>query len=160
MTVTHLENLPGFGPRQPKLFKPDRLRDVLADTLARQHPKPGTRKAVGRRLKLNGDEARSAVEGSPSPTTLDKIWREGGWPLVIEVFGEFLGERLDQHLERERRRHDQMAEQIGEVVRDFRSAVASGRGDRAGDHLRLAGERGAERGDLGARSSARTRTRD
>lgn len=158
MTVISLENSPRFGPKQPRLFKRDRLRDVLSDTLSQQHPAPGRRKAIGKRFDLNNDEARSAVEGSPSPTTLDKIWREGGWPLVIEVFGAFLGERLDQHLARERERHEQQAEQIGELVRDFRSLAHSGARNSGGDHLRLASGGGSEHRDMGARQKTRTRS--
>lgn len=130
MTVIDLRNLPRSGPFHPRLFKTDRLRDALADYLAEQHPNPGRRKAVGQRFGLNADEARSACEGSPSPTTLDKIWRKEGWGIVLAVFTRLLGEGVDQHLGREKRRHAEQAERLGEIIRDLR-VVADPRRDTA-----------------------------
>lgn len=130
MTVIDLRNSPVFGPSHPKLFKTDRLRDALADYLTEQHPMPGRRKAVRARFGLNDDEARSLCEGSPSPTTLDKVWRKEGWGIVLAVFTRLLGEGVDQHLEREKRRHAEQAERLGEIIRDLR-VVADPRSDTA-----------------------------
>lgn len=149
------------GGKTAKLFRPDRMADALSDICEERWPL-GRRKAAGKEWGLSDEQARTVCEASASKATLEHIFKHkrGGWPLVLDIFGRMLGEGLDQHLERERRRHAERAEQIGEVVRDFRAALGGGHRDRASDHLRLAGDRGAERGDLGARSASRTRTRD
>lgn len=115
------------GAVRPELFDTRRMRDALADELKRRYP-VGTRKQVEREFRLSVDEARSACNGSAGPGTLDRMWRRGGWDLVIPVFTRLLAEGLDQHLERERRRHADLAEDLGETIRSVRLAADRGAG--------------------------------
>lgn len=122
MSEVAVGNFGKFGARRPTMFKTDhRLRDALADYFAEQYP-VGRRSLVAKRFKLTNDEARAVCDGSASPTTLDKVWRKGGWGLVIAVFTRLLGEGLDQHLERERRHLAEHDQKLGAMVSDLRVA--------------------------------------
>lgn len=119
--------IPGsFGAKRPRLslFKTDRVRDVLADYCESMWP-VGRRKTIERLWGLSSDEARAVCEGSASQRTLDKVWRAGGWGLVLPVFTKLLGEGVDQHIARERARNAATASTLREVSRSLRALPAA-----------------------------------
>lgn len=74
------------------LFPIDRTRDALAAYCQARWP-VGRRRSIAREWDLSAEEARSVSEGSPSQTTLDKIWRHrrGGWAVLLPVMGALIG---------------------------------------------------------------------
>jgi hypothetical protein len=120
MTETFMEIPGSFGAKRPSLFTPDRTRDCLADYCEKMWP-VGRRKTIERLWGLSSDEARAVCEGSASQRTLDKVWRAGGWPLVLAIFTHLLGEGVDQHFSRERDRHAEIAGRIAELAEGARA---------------------------------------
>lgn len=126
MTVVNMAFRGGKGEFPPSLFKPDRMAEALAELIGREAP-TGRRKYAERRWNLSPDEARAAAEGNASKATLDKIFRNGGWGSVLDLFGVFMGEQVDQHLERQRRAYADHASRLGAIVRDLRAPSDPGR---------------------------------
>lgn len=96
---------------QPKLFRPDQMAEAVAEAVERAAPS-GRRKYVEKRFKMSPDDARRVVEGRASKAHLDKMFREGGWAFVLEVFALFFDRRIDQHLAEEAHKHARDAERL------------------------------------------------
>lgn len=151
MSEVLVGNFNRVGAIRPDMFGTQRVRDALADELKQRYP-AGTRKAVERAFKLSVDEARSACNGSAGPGTLDRIWRRGGWDLVIPVFTRLLGEDVAQHFGREAQRHAQIADRSRSFA-DLSARHSAAQGDEPGWGLggrrRRVGERSASTTDGG-----------
>lgn len=139
----------------PKLFRPDRMAEAVADVVERHAP-VGRRKYVEKRFKMSPDDARRVVEGRASKAQLDRMFREGGWGFVIEVFAEFFDRGLDQHLAEEARRHAKNAERLGAISRDLRALADPGRGAPGGVAGPTDRHPGADRRRVGAGPASRS----
>lgn len=138
----------GRRGEQLSILGVDRLRDALADYCAERWP-IGRRKEVARAFRLSAEQARAVIEGRPANSTMDQVWREGGWTVVLPVFGKLLGEGVDQFIERERRRHAENAARLSALVRDLRPVDDLGAERRAGAPARRVGDLGVERRRVG-----------
>jgi hypothetical protein len=137
---------------QRKLKLDRGFRDVVADYLNRRWPS-GAAKMAARTFNLSMDRAREAVAGRVSLTTLEMIFKSGGFAVALPILAEVLGQSLARYFRELRTAHDEQGERISALVGDHwpvgsdRPAVdpdatrALDRRDRAVPH-RSAGERG------------------
>lgn len=101
---TSVTEVHGYAGEKFPLLGIDRTRDALAAYCAARWP-VGRRKSVSREWGLSDEQARSVCEGSASQATLDRIWRHknGGWDVLLPVFGALLDQTVDQYLARRAR---------------------------------------------------------
>jgi hypothetical protein len=79
------------------------FRDVVADYLRRRWP-TGTAKMAAREFDLTVDRAREAVAGRVSLTTLEQIFKRGGFAVALPIVAAVIGQSL-AHYFREMRTH-------------------------------------------------------
>jgi hypothetical protein len=79
------------------------FRDVVADYLTRRWP-AGTAKMAAREFDLTVDRAREAVAGRVSLTTLEQIFKRGGFAVALPIVAAVIGQSL-AHYFREMRTH-------------------------------------------------------
>jgi hypothetical protein len=128
------------------------FRDVLAEYLRRRWPS-GTVKHAAREFDLSMDRAREAVAGRVSLTTLERIFKRGGFAVALPILADVIGQSLARYFRELREAHDEQGDRIAALVGDRWSVGAdraAGGSDPAGALARGAGpvsHRGArERG--------------
>ena len=141
MTVTSMEILGRDGANLPILPLLRQSRDALARYCEARWP-VGRRKAVERAWGLSPDEARGVIEATASAATIDKVWKAGGWAVVLPVLSSVIGCSVEDFLQSERRKQLETARHTRALVRDVRAL-------RAADPDPAAGRR-AERGGEGS----------
>ena len=124
------------GDFLPRLGLDRSVADALAIYVQQTFPPLGRRKAVAAEFDLGIEEARTVIEGRPSKATLDRIWKHpnGGWRVILPVFGAVVGQSADafiirekERLADERRTFEQREARLGEMARDLRLVVGVGR---------------------------------
>ncbi len=127
------------------------LRDALGSYMRLRWP-ANTAKLAAKEWDLSLDEARGAMLGRTSVQTIDKIFKAGGWAVVLPVMGAVLGHGVDDFIAQERKR-------LRDARRDYetqdRRLAEMGRDLRAG--FGVAAVRAAK---LGPWSSRRGQSRD
>lgn len=121
------------------------LRDAVADHLRHRWP-VGTAKEAARTYDLTLDRAREAVAGRASLTTLEAIFKRGGWPVALAILADVIGHGIAQHIAELRARHEDHGKRLAALFGDF---GAGGRGG-AGRSFR-AGRLAADGDDAPAR---------
>lgn len=126
---------------QPKLFRPDRIAEALAELCENKAP-TGRRKYAEKRFGLEAEEARRLIEGRASKAIIDKAFRNAGWSAVLEAFALFFDQGVDQHIEQMRRLHADHAQRLGAMagalrppadLHGGRTAVSAGLADRVSE---------------------------
>lgn len=100
---------------QRKLALDTGTRDAVAD-LARERWPSNTAKLAAREWGLTLDQARSAVAGRASQTTIDQIIKAGGWPVLFAVGAKVTGQGADQFLSELRASHENHAERLSALL--------------------------------------------
>lgn len=107
-------------------------REALAAYCRRQWPEH-TAKSVARAFNLTVDEARSVVAGRASSATMDRVWKAGGWSLILSVMASVVGQSFDdfiamekKRLRDERRDSEERLQRCGEMVRHLPAALHVG----------------------------------
>ncbi len=90
MTVTMMEIRDRGGSGEPILGLDRPTREALAIYCARRWPS-NRRKSVESAFRLTPDEARGVIQGTASTSTLDKVWKAGGWAVVLPILGAVIG---------------------------------------------------------------------
>lgn len=159
MSVGALEILGRDGADATILGLDRATREALVIYCARRWP-IGRRKAVEREWRLSPDEARGIIEGTASWSTVDKVWKRGGWAVILPILGAVVGHGVGEFFAEEAARARQEAEQarsdaealarVEDVARrSFGPSVGPGMapvGDRlAGVHLGALAENGRVR---------------
>ena len=103
------------------------LRDATADYLRNRWPS-GTAKHAARQFNLSLPRAREAVAGRASLTTIEAIFKRGGWTVALRILAEVIGQQLAQHLLEIRVSHDRNAARLAAITSDL-WAVSDSRGD-------------------------------
>jgi len=114
-----------FGDFSANLFPLDRTRDALS-AYARLTWPTGRRKSVAAEWGLTDMEAKTVCEGSASQATLDKVFKRGGWEIILPIYGALLGVTVEQHLIKQRKSHVEHARRLGSLVRNGRSGDPGG----------------------------------
>lgn len=137
MTATAMTIFSKNGEKSPILQLDRATKDALAVYVQQSFPAAGRRKAVERLWDLRPDEARAVIEARPSQSTLDRIWKHpnGGWHVILPVFGAVVGQSADAFIiqERDRLAHerDRQAEQsarLASLGRDLAAVLGGGAG--------------------------------
>lgn len=105
-------------PRQQALRLDTCTRDALADICRERWP-AGTAKLAAREWRLTLDQGRSVVAGRASQTTIDQIFKAGGWPVYFAVGARVLGRGADQYLSELRADHEEQTRRAAGLVRIF-----------------------------------------
>lgn len=110
MSVGALEILERNGADAAILGLDRATREALVIYCARRWH-AGRRKAVEREWGLSPDEARGIIEGTASWTTVDKVWKKGGWAVVLPILGAVIGHGVGEYFAEEARRAREDAEE-------------------------------------------------
>lgn len=111
----------------PKLFRPERVAEAIAEVLEGAAPHGRLAYTLKRFKKLSPNDARRACEGRASRAIQDAMFKEGGWGFVLEVFALFFDRGVEQHFAEEAHRHARNAERFHALAgknRSFASGVA------------------------------------
>jgi hypothetical protein len=109
------------------------LRDALSSYTRLRWP-TNTAKSAAKEWDLSLDEARGVVAGRTSQQTIDKIFKAGGWGVVLPVLGAVIGHGVDdfiaserKRLRNERRDFEARDRRLAEMGRDLRAGFGLGR---------------------------------
>lgn len=108
---------------QRKLKLDRGFRDVVADYLNRRWP-TGTAKYAARTFDISMDRAREAVAGRVSLTTLEQIFKSGGFGVAIPILAEVIGHSLARYFRELRTAHDEQGDHIAALVGDWLPVAA------------------------------------
>lgn len=125
MTVTAMEILGSDGAGRPMLPLLRQTRDALARYCETRWP-VGRRKAVERAFNLSPDEARGVIEATASASTIDKVWKAGGWSVALPVLSSVIGCSVEDFLIQERRKQLEAARRTSSLVRHLRAVSGPG----------------------------------
>lgn len=78
------------------------MANAAARKVRRDWPS-NTIEATAGAFGLTYGEAKGVVYGTASRTTLDKMLKQGGWGLVVELAADLLGQPLEQFIEQQAR---------------------------------------------------------
>lgn len=122
--------IPGIECGKPGKLKLDKgFRDAVADHLRHRWP-TATAKNAAREYDLTLPRAREAVAGKASLTTLESIFKKGGWPVALAIIADVIGHGIAHHIAEMRTRHEENGRRLSSLFGD----PGSGRGaDRDGD---------------------------
>lgn len=108
------------------------LRDALGTYMRLRWP-ANTAKLAAKEWGLTLDEARGAMLGRTSVQTIDKIFKAGGWGVVLPVLGAVIGHGVDDFIAQERRRmrherrvYEAQDRRLAEMGRDLRAGLGLG----------------------------------
>ncbi len=128
MTVTMMEIRDRGGAGEPILGLDRPTREALAIYCARNWP-TNRRKSVETAFRLTPDEARGVIQGTASTTTLDKVWKAGGWAVVLPILGAVIGHGVGEFFaaeaDRARREADDARQQAEALASAERVALRS-----------------------------------
>ena len=94
-------------------------RDALATYVRLRWP-TNTAKMTAREFDLTLDEGRGIVAGKPSLSTIDKIWKRGGWEVLLPVMGAVIGQNAEDFLREQRKASLENARRTAGLCRDLR----------------------------------------
>lgn len=114
------------------------LRDSVADHLRRRWP-TNTAKNAARTYSLTLDRAREAAAGRASLTTLETIFKVGGWPVAVAILADVIGYSIAHYFADIRKRHNEAGNRLATL---FGFAGLDRDGAASGDLM------GADGGDL------------
>lgn len=103
---------------QCKLSLDKATRDALADYCRHRWP-TGTAKQCARAFDLTADEGRRVVGAKASQTTIDKIFKAGGWPVIFAVMAEVIGQGADSYIRELRAEHERQGDALRALGRDL-----------------------------------------
>lgn len=126
MELTYVEILGSDGASRPMLGLTRQTRDALKTYCELRWP-TSRRKSVEREWGLTPDEARGVCEGTASATTIDKVWKAGGWAVLLPVLGAVIGHPVSDFIASERRKHVQAAQRERALLRDLHSVASAHR---------------------------------
>lgn len=126
MKVSTMGILTNDGGSNPLLLLDRQSRDALATYVNLRWP-VGTRKAVAKEFGLSIDAARTVCEGTPSQTTIDKIWKSprGGWRVALPILGAVIGQSIEDFYQQEAKEHAAQARRHASLARDLRALRSS-----------------------------------
>lgn len=136
MAVTFGEILGSDGENRPLLPLARQSRDALARYCAIRWP-VGRRKAIQTEWRLTAEEARAVAEASAGPATLDRVWKAGGWGVVLPVMAAVIGQPVSDFFRDQIREVERAHERATECEALARKALS-----RAAGPLVEAGEDG------------------
>lgn len=84
-------------------------REALKIYCERRWP-VGRRKAIEREWGLSPDQARGVMDGTPSTSTIDTVWKRGGWAVVLPILGAVIGHGVGEFFAEEAERAREEAE--------------------------------------------------
>lgn len=102
---------------QRKLGLDKGFRDVLAEYLIRRWPS-GTAKHAAREFDLSLARAREAVAGRVSLTTLERIFKRGGFSVALPIVADVIGQSLARYFRELREAHDEQGVRIAALAGD------------------------------------------
>lgn len=116
---SYVDKISAYDGEKFAMFPLERMQDAVSAYVAVRWP-VGRRKSVEREWGLNPYQAKTVCDGSVSAETLNLIWnhKNGGWKVIVPVFGALLGKTVEQHIIEERRSHVEQARRLGSLVRD------------------------------------------
>jgi hypothetical protein len=145
-----LVEIPNIKWESQRTLKLDKgFREVVADYLRRRWPSH-TAKNAARTFDLSMDRAREAVAGRVSLTTLEQIFKRGGFSVALPILADVIGQSLARYFRELRTAHDEQGEHIAALVGDLRPLGADPAARDTDAARALAGGRGAV-GDRSAR---------
>lgn len=101
-------------PKQRGLNLDRGFRDVVADYLRRRWP-TSTAKMTAREFDLTLERAREAVAGRVSLTTLEMIFKRGGFAVALPIVAEVIGQSIAHYIREMRRDHEEQARRLDAV---------------------------------------------
>lgn len=120
------------GEFSPRLGLDRTVADAMAVWCEQTFPVQGRRKAIASHFDISLDAARTLIEGRPSRTLLDQIFkhRNGGWRVILPVMGAVVGQTADafiirekERLADERRDFEERESRLDQMARDLRVVV-------------------------------------
>jgi hypothetical protein len=98
-------------------------RDALKVYAERRWP-TNRRKAIEREWGLTPDQARAVMEGTPSATTVDQIWKHprGGWAVALPVLGAVIGHGVGEYFALEARKAADESERAQRAAAELAAA--------------------------------------
>lgn len=118
------------GEFSPRLGLDRTMADAMAVWCEQSFPVQGRRKAIAKHFDISLDAARTLIEGRPSRTLLDQIFKHknGGWRVILPVMGAVVGQTADafiiaekQRLAHERQSFEERENRLVEMARDLRA---------------------------------------
>lgn len=121
------------------------FRDVLADYLTRRWP-TGTAKHAAREFDLSLARSREAVAGRVSLTTLERIFKRGGFAVALPIVADVIGHSLARYFRELREAHDESGKRLTALFGPSDVGLRAGdRGHPGGDWSRADGADAASR---------------
>lgn len=136
MTVVLMEKMHGKRESQHRLALDKATRDAVSDLARRQWPLK-TASYAAQAWRLTESEARGVVAARASQTTIDKIFKNGGWSVIFPVMAEVIGQSADAYLIEKRAAHEDHARRLAALCGDSGSMPAPRHSDPPDDRSAL-----------------------
>jgi len=99
------------------------LKDATADYCKRRWS-TNTAKQAARAFDLSVSQGRNLAAGDPSLTTIERIFKTGGWRVSLVILADVLGQSVWNYIIELRRSHEQQGETLRALGHDLRLVVS------------------------------------
>lgn len=123
MRANVLEISPRDAGKIPRLGLDKGFKDAVADHLKHRWPY-GTAKLAAKAYRLTPDRARDAVAGRCSLTTIEQIFKAGGWSVALPIIADVIGHAIAAHVAEMRAQHDENTRRFAALGGGLRSLGA------------------------------------